>query len=88
VIYAGWEAHKAGEREKALQLLELAADLDPTNQDIARRQAWIVSPRGSRRGRLETLRAAAAAAPKDFRAQQALDYALAKQNRFVEVIAL
>lgn len=63
LIYQGWELHKAGKRDDALRVLDLAAELAAMQAKVA-----------------ET--------PDDFRAVQRLDYDLARQNRFEEIVTL
>ncbi len=89
LTYEGWEAYKAGRREQALKLIDLASDLDPGNRDLVQRRSWILSAGGAPApDTISGLRAAAVAAPDDLRAHQALDYALARQGRYNEVIEM
>jgi tetratricopeptide (TPR) repeat protein len=90
LIYAGWEQHKAGHRDVALRLLDLAVELDPDDKALQGRRTFILSDGKHRAETVEIteLQTKARGAPDDFRAQQELDYALAKQGRFAEIIDL
>ena len=88
-IFAGWQHHQAGRKDDALRLLDLALALDPLNTDAQRRRVNVVAgARASSPDEIEALREKAKAAPDDFRAHQALDYALARAQRFDEVVAM
>src|SRR5207247_5585515 len=78
----------AGREEDALRTKELAIALDPQNRQAIGAKNYILAggTLATAPGEIEKLTAAANAAPKDFRAHQTLDYALAKQRRFADVI--
>ena len=89
VVFDGWEHHKAGREREALALLDLASDLDPTSKEVIERRVWIVA--GGKEGtpeELAKLEGAVQDNPDDFRAVQALDYALAKKGDFTRVVGL
>jgi tetratricopeptide (TPR) repeat protein len=90
LTYQGWEFHKAGRKQDALRLIELATDLDPQNHDAQQRRVFLIGGAGSTStsSEVDSLKANASAQPDDFRAHQALDYALAKQRRFDDVVAM
>lgn len=89
LIRRAWEYQQAGRGEDALRLFELALQLDPTHRDARQRRDALVSgsggstPEGTR-----ALAEAATASPNDFRAHQALDYALAKEGKLDQVIEM
>jgi tetratricopeptide (TPR) repeat protein len=86
LIFEGWQHHKAGRRDDALRVLDLAAELDPQNLDLNRRRAFIVEgrtagPDSSARNvapDIEVLREAVKQHPNNLRAHQQLDYNLAR----------
>jgi len=91
LAYEGWEHYKAGRRDDALRVLDLANDLAPSNRDVLQRRSWIVTgaPYGSDAGPdIAALEAAVKASPDDFRALQSLDYALAPQGKFDRIVAM
>jgi tetratricopeptide (TPR) repeat protein len=88
LVYAGSQQYKAGHKDDALRTLELAIGLDPQSRHAKGVKNYILIGPTSGAEDIEKLKAAAAAAPNDFRAHQALDYALAKQRRFAEVIEM
>ncbi|NOJ79657.1 DUF4034 domain-containing protein [Myxococcus xanthus] len=85
VIYDAWEAHKAGRREEALSLLELAGELAPGNPEVARRRAWVVQSPQQAEALAEEEQGEGA---EDFRTVQQRDYALARERRFKEILPL
>jgi tetratricopeptide (TPR) repeat protein len=88
LVYEGSQQYKAGRKEDALRTLELAIGLDPQSREAKGIKNYILVGPTSGAGDIEKLKAAAAAAPNDFRAHQALDYALAKQRRFADVVEM
>ncbi|AKV03764.1 GTP cyclohydrolase III (methanopterin) [Labilithrix luteola] len=91
LVYAGWQAHLQGRQADAVRLYDLAAKLDPSNIEVRRRRPWVIA--GPDAGKapatddeLATLEAAARAAPDDFDAQRAFDYALARRGQYARVI--
>ncbi|MFP2959649.1 DUF4034 domain-containing protein [Myxococcus sp. 1LA] len=85
LIYDAWEAHKAGRREEALSLLELAGELAPGNPEVAKRRAWVVTSPQQAEAEAEETQAEGA---EDFRTVQQRDYALARERRFKEILPL
>lgn len=83
LVYEGWESHRAGDRDRALRLLELAAELSPGNTDVTRRHGWAVIG-------LDGGAPAAAGAPTadDFHAVQQRDYELSRTGRFADILPL
>jgi cytochrome c-type biogenesis protein CcmH/NrfG len=88
LVYQGSQQYKAGRKDDALRAIELAIGLDPQSQPAKGLKNYILIGPTSGADDIEKLRAAAVAAPNDFRAHQALDYALAKQRRFAEVVEM
>jgi tetratricopeptide (TPR) repeat protein len=99
LIFEGWEHHKAGHREDALRVLDLAAELQPQNREIIQRRGYIVEglterpagPTGApgvEPPEMDGLKQAVLDNPDDLRAHQQLDYNLARQGKFTEVVAL
>ena len=99
LIFEGWEHHKAGHREDALRVLDLAAELQPQNREIIQRRGYVVEgltersagptgTQGVQAPDLDGLKQAARDNPDDLRAHQQLDYNLARQGKFAEVVAL
>ena len=85
LIHDGLEFHNAGRREDALRVFDLASELAPLDGEVLGRRAMVLA---SGDAGIEVLRAAVDAAPDDLRTNQTLDYALAKENRYDEVVAL
>jgi tetratricopeptide (TPR) repeat protein len=90
LIHAAAEAHHAGRREDALRLIDLAAELGPTDHDVHQWKEAIVSGKSGppAASDLEPLEKAARDQPDDFRAHQQLDYALARQGQMPRVIEM
>lgn len=88
LIYEGWEAYKAGRREDALRIYDLASNLAPANHEVRQRRTAVVMGSSTASPDLVALAEAATRSPNDFRAQQQLDYAMAKQGRYKEVVVL
>src|SRR5262249_1143326 len=88
LVYEGAQQAKAGHKEEALPAVELAIGLNPESREAKGLKNYILIGPASGADDIEKLKAAAAAAPSDFRAHQALDYALAKQRRFPEVVQM
>jgi tetratricopeptide (TPR) repeat protein len=91
--YDAWQRHKAGDTAGAVRLLDLALGLDPQSRELQRRRAWMLV--GGTAGATLTPQQAEAAAraklrstPDDLATLQQLDYALAAQRRFDEVVKL
>lgn len=90
LLYASGEQFRAGHKNESLGLVELAIGLDPDNHQATGQKTWILTGPGPgpNADELEKLKTQAAAAPNDLRAHQALDYALARQRRFPEVVEM
>jgi tetratricopeptide (TPR) repeat protein len=84
LVYDGWEHHKAGRRDDALRVLDLAAELAPTDREVLSRRSWVIL--GTEQPDIPALEAAVAKSPDDLRLHQQLDYALALKNNFARVI--
>jgi tetratricopeptide (TPR) repeat protein len=85
LVADGWQLHKGGKRVEALRLFDLAAELAPLDREVLGRRTYVLTDGAPG---VEALRAAVAASPDALIATQQLDYALAKQQRFDEVISL
>jgi tetratricopeptide (TPR) repeat protein len=93
MIYEAWEHFKAGRRDDAIRVLDLAKELAPTDPDLQKRRQWILSgnaPASSASAPVDiaALEDAVKQNPDDFRAYQRLDYALARTGAFERIIAL
>lgn len=90
VIYAAWQAHTAGHREDALRLIDLAAELAPTDANVQWRRAAIVTGKKDpgQGDDIEALEKAVRDRPDSFRAVQQLDYALARRRQFDRIVTL
>lgn len=90
VIFEGWEHYKAGRRDDALRVYDLAKELAPTNRELSQRRDIVILgvPYGSDAGvDIAALEGAVKERPDDFRAVQQLDYALAREGKFDRIIA-
>ena len=85
LIHVGWQFHLAGQRTDSLRVFDLASELAPLDGEVLGRRAMVQEANDAG---IEELRAQVDAAPDDLRANQALDYALAKENRFEEIVGL
>jgi Flp pilus assembly protein TadD len=89
LVYDGWVHHKAGRREDALRVYDLAAELAPRNPEVQSRRKWVIAGEGGGSAEeLAALEEQARKAPDDFRALQQLDYALARRGQFERVVEL
>lgn len=89
VIYDAWEHHRAGRRNDALRVIEIAAELAPTNREVqSRKTAIIEGATPDAGGGLAALEQAAAQAPDDFRAVQQLGYALVDRGQFDRLVKI
>jgi tetratricopeptide (TPR) repeat protein len=87
LVYEGWEHHKAGRREEALKIYDLAAELAPRNEEVQRRRHWIIAGAGaSSPDELARLEEQVRRSPDDLRALQRLDYALARRGEFQRIV--
>lgn len=85
VVHEAWSYHTAGRRADALRCIDLASELAPDDGYVKSRQ-WAIVKGGQTD--IDTLRADVAAEPNSFHAAQRLDYALAGQKRFSEIIEI
>jgi tetratricopeptide (TPR) repeat protein len=83
--YDAQEALKAGRREDALRLLDLAAEIKPSDPNLLRQRAWALL--GTEKPDIPALEAAIAKSPDDLRLHQELDYAISKESRDFQRIA-
>jgi len=81
--FEGHQSYKNGDYEQAGKLLLAALMLSPDNHDIMRRLAYNDTKLG-----VDKLRAAIGLAPDAFELHLRLDYALASQRRWPEIIAM
>jgi tetratricopeptide (TPR) repeat protein len=89
LIYEGWQQYSAGRRDDALRIYDLAAELAPDNREVTGQRAVVIAGREPPSAAdVAALERAARAQPDDFRAHQQLDYALARQNRYDDVIKM
>jgi tetratricopeptide (TPR) repeat protein len=101
LIYEGWESYKANRPEGALALFELASELDPHNGEVSQRKAFIIEGKSpgaqgemprqavAQQGpSLDSLRYEVIRTPNDFGAHQRLDYSLAAQGKYEDIIPI
>jgi tetratricopeptide (TPR) repeat protein len=84
--WCGWDAFKKGKRADALRMYDLAAELAPTERELLQRRAHIIV--GSDHPDIPALQKAVRENPDDLRLHQQLDYSLASEGRFREVVAM
>jgi tetratricopeptide (TPR) repeat protein len=85
--YDAQEAIKAGRRDDALRLLDLAAEIAPSDSNVLRQRAWALL--GSENPDIPALEAAVAKNPDDLRLHQELDYAISKETHdFARIAAM
>jgi tetratricopeptide (TPR) repeat protein len=89
LVHEGWQHHKAGRREDALRVYDVAAALAPTSSEVQRWRSAVVTAGTGRDGvTIAQLEARVRRAPDDFRSHQQLDYALAKRGELDRVVVL
>jgi len=90
LLYDGWERFKAGKREDALRIYDLAANLAPTSSEVQSRRPWvIVGHEGATADEaIASAEVALKAHPGDFRATQELDYDLSRKGAFDRILPL
>lgn len=89
LVYESWQRDRAGDRQEALRLIDLAAGLAPNDPEVIRRRnAYVVQSSGTSPSDLVQLEQNARDAPDDFRAHQQLDYALARQRQFGRIVEM
>ncbi|MGH7286255.1 MAG: DUF4034 domain-containing protein [Polyangiaceae bacterium] len=91
IIYKGWEAQHAGNFDEALRLYDLAGELAPADHDLQTRRADLLA--GSKDHPSVDVASAAAVAssgnvPDDIEEVRKMDYSLARQHRFSEIVPL
>lgn len=87
--YEGWQHYKAGRREEAIRLYELAGELDPINSEIQHRYSIILGKNGAGEvPAIADLEARVKASPNDFRAVQQLDYTLSREGQYEKILGL
>jgi tetratricopeptide (TPR) repeat protein len=89
VVYGlEWQMHeyrKAGRREDALRVLDVAVDLAPGDPTV---KSWRTALLAGDSPDIPALEEAWRRAPDDFRALQALDYALATKGQYARIVEL
>jgi tetratricopeptide (TPR) repeat protein len=83
LIYAAWAAYRAGQRDDALRIYDLAAELAPTERRVIGGRAAAIL--GTETPDIAALEEAVRKAPDDLRLHQQLDYALAKERKFERI---
>lgn len=83
LVWAAWQRHEASDRDGALRILDLAAELAPLDREVQGRRAFIVS-----RGEPAPAGGEDPPVADDFRSVQRADYALARQGRYDRVLPL
>ncbi|HEY5146969.1 MAG TPA: DUF4034 domain-containing protein [Polyangiaceae bacterium] len=86
LVYQGWSDAQAGSRDDALRLLDLAAELAPSDREVLRRREQVLL--GGDHPDIPTLAASVAQNPDDLRLHQQLDYALSRQHDFARIEAM
>ena len=76
LTFDGWDAHKRGDENNALRLLDEASELAPSRDLEARRTTVLTSGFHGTAQELAALESAAKAAPHDFYSHERFDYAL------------
>jgi tetratricopeptide (TPR) repeat protein len=84
----GWEAHQRGEEDKAIRLLDEAAEIAPSHDVESRRVLVLTSGFHGKPEEIAALESAATAAPHDFYAHERLDYALSKGREWNRIAAM
>jgi tetratricopeptide (TPR) repeat protein len=89
LMYDGWVHHKAGRRQDALRVYDLAAELAPTNREVQSQRNWVIAGEGnSSTEELAALEEQVRKTPDDFRAAQQLDRALQRRGQFERAVPL
>ena len=91
IIYQGWQAQQAGKFDEALRLYDLAGELAPGDHDLQTRRADLLA--GTKDNPTVAVASAAAASssgvvPDDIEEVRKMDYSLARQRRFAEILPL
>jgi tetratricopeptide (TPR) repeat protein len=88
LVYVGWEAHKQGRENEAIDALDEAAELKLTSDVEARRDAVLTSGFHGTDAELAALDQAARSAPHDFSPHVRLDYALSTRAAWPSILAM
>jgi len=88
LVWQGWQEKRAGNRDLALDMLEVALSLAPTDRTAEGTYTAIIVGDTVPARDLPRLEAQVKANPHSFRAHQELDYALARVGRFKDVIQM
>jgi tetratricopeptide (TPR) repeat protein len=86
LVYEGGQLYKTGKRDEAIRLLDLAAELEPGNAELQQRRAFIVAGTAPSSDARQQADAKATAGPDDFDATRQLDYNLAAEGKFDQII--
>lgn len=84
----GWRAHQQGKAVEALELLDMAADLDPNRDVEGRRVAVLTAGFHGKESEIAALEQAALAAPDDFHSRIRLDYALSQRAEWNRILVM
>jgi len=87
LVYAGWEASKAGDNGTALSLFDMALELDPQNKDARKRRIATTTPEVAQSA-AKALEERIAANPDDFGLHRQLDDVYLRDRRFPDIIAM
>jgi tetratricopeptide (TPR) repeat protein len=89
LIYEGWVHHKAGRREDALRVYDLAAELAPTNQEIQSRRGLImIGETASDGDKIAALEDQARSLPDNFHVRENLHYELGRAAQFPRIVEM
>jgi tetratricopeptide (TPR) repeat protein len=85
LLYEAWNRWTQGQREDALRMMDLAAELAPNDRNVlGRRSAMLFDGTSD----VPALEDAVAKNPDDFRAHQRLDYALSRTGDWPRIVAM
>ncbi len=88
LTFVGWEAHKQGREDEALEVLDEASELQTSPELDHRRSAVLTSGFHGTDAELDSLRAAANSAPHDFTPHVRLDYALSTRRAWPPILEM
>lgn len=88
LTHVGWQAHKQGKAQEALELLDRAAELDPNPDVESRRVAVLTSGFTGTDAELSALEKEMRAAPDDFYVRLRYDYALSTRQDWPRIAAM
>lgn len=86
LLNEAWTHNQAGRREDALRVLDIAAELAPSDREVIGRRAWLIV--GTDKPDVPALEAAILKSPDDLRLHQQLDYSLALQGNYARVVEM